>query len=107
LKHPRNQGRFRIRGWKPQPARQPPFAEVVSDDFSLLDRQRLLLIIQNRLPCGVAQFNLFGHLLQARSERINLLLLRVNLATCFEKFIEQHRVHGFVSHCARFSFFVW
>ena len=39
-----------------QPALQRPFAEIVSDDFSLLYLQRFLLIVQNRLRCGVAQF---------------------------------------------------
>jgi hypothetical protein len=33
--------------------------------------------------CGeFARFNLNAHLLQARSKRVNLLLLRINLATC-------------------------
>ena len=63
---------------------------------------RRLLFVQNRLWCGLAQFNLRGHFLQASGKRFNLLLvlrkfpllLRVtrfqflNLAMGFEKLIE-------------------
>jgi len=56
-----------------------------------------LLITHNRLRSGSAEFKLCVHFLQARSQRFNLFLLRVNLATCFEKLIEQHRVHRVVA----------
>jgi hypothetical protein len=56
-----------------------------------------LLITHNRLRSGSAEFKLYVHFLQARSQRFNLLLLRLNLATCFEKLIEQHRVHRVVA----------
>ncbi len=49
-------------------------------------------IVLGHLRRRFARFKLCAHLLQARSKRVNLLLLRVNLATCFEKFVEQHRV---------------
>src|SRR4030095_16484504 len=38
-------------------------------------------IVQNRLRCGFIQFELCAHLLQARSERLNLLLLARELGT--------------------------
>ena len=53
-------------------------SEIVSDDFPVLHRHDLLLIIHNRLRCGLAQFELCAHFLEARAERFNLLLLPCN-----------------------------
>ena len=58
------------------------------------------------LRCRFARFKLCAHLLQACSKRINLLLLRVNLATCFEELVEQHRVYGFIAHGIRLALLV-
>jgi hypothetical protein len=55
-----------------------------------------------RTRCG----ELGAHFLETRGKRINLLLLRVNLAACFEKLIEQHRVDLVVTYTVRLSFFV-
>jgi hypothetical protein len=56
---------------------------------------------------------LSAHFLQTRSKRLDLLLVLYSIrfkfldfAMLFEEFIEQHCVHGFISHCVRFSFFV-
>ena len=65
-----------------------------------------LLITHNRLRSGSAEFKLCVHFLQARSQRFNLLLLRVNLATCFEELVQQHRVHLIVAHAIDLSVFV-
>ena len=63
------------------------------------------MIVRNRLRCGFAQFKLRAHLLQARSKRVNLLLLLrcigfhfLNFAVLFQKLIEQHRVHRFIAN---------
>ena len=60
-----------------------------------------------------ARFKLGAHVLQAHSKRVNLLLLSRNhcplllyFAVLFEKLVEQHRVHRFVAHSVRFSFFI-
>jgi hypothetical protein len=55
------------------------FAEVVSNGFPVFHRHGCcLLIVQDGLRCGFAQFNLCTHFLQSRSKRLNLLLLLDN-----------------------------
>src|SRR5947199_10544600 len=68
-------------------------------NYSRKCRARVLSpgVRQGRTRCG----ELCAYFLQAGSKRINLLLLRVNLATCFEELIEQHGVDLFVSNCLR------
>jgi hypothetical protein len=68
---------------------QPPtptgFTEIVGDDFPVLHRRLLLLIVQNGVRCRLAQFKLCAYFLQASSKRFdcfpnctsNLHLLRV------------------------------
>ena len=73
-----------------------------------------LPIVQDRLWCGFAQFNLCAHFLDFRNKGFNLLLLfddsglllcvcfiacllLLVLAVLFEKLIEQHRVDGVVA----------
>src|SRR5213078_3528336 len=46
---------------------------------------RTLLLVQHRLRRDLAQFELHAHFLQASSKPFDLLLLRVNLATYFNK----------------------
>ena len=73
-------------------------------------RSDVLVIIHNRLRCRFTRFHLCGHFLQARVQRINLLLLAgdcgllllysgllvLDFAMLFEELIEQHRVDRFV-----------
>jgi hypothetical protein len=42
------------------------FAEIVSDDFPVLQCQRCLVIVHDRLRCGFAQFKLCAHFLDLR-----------------------------------------
>jgi len=56
-----------------------------------------LLIVENGLRCRLARFKLCAHFLQADSELFNLCLQCLHSAMLFQKFVEQHRVHGFVA----------
>ena len=63
-----------------------------------------LLMVQNRLRCGFAHVKLCAHLVEARCNRVNLLLktrdgrfLLVHSSMCFEELVEQHRVHSVVA----------
>ena len=80
-----------------------------------------ILGIVDHLRRRFARFNLRAHALQARSKRVNLLLLArdsrlealflfcnnrfqfLHLAMFFEKLVEQHRVNRFVAHGKRFA----
>src|ERR1041385_7311343 len=55
-----------------------------------------------RTCCG----ELRAHFLYACGKGFNLLLLRVNLPTRFEKLVEQHRVHCFIAHSVSLALFV-
>src|SRR6516225_11660696 len=72
-----------------------------------------LLITHNRLRSGSAEFKLCVHFLQARSQRVNLLLLAcgicfqfLNSLVLFQKLVEQHRVYRFVANAHNLSFLV-
>ena len=56
------------------------------------------MIIDDRLRNRATHLDLRAHFLQSRSKRFNLLLLHVNLATCFEKLVKQHCVYLIVAH---------
>src|SRR6516225_3598979 len=72
-----------------------------------------LLITHNRLRSGSAEFKLCVPFFQARSQRVNLLLLAcgicfqaLNSLVLFEKLVEQHRVYRFVANAHNLSFFI-
>src|SRR5882757_5986273 len=64
----------------------------------LLQCERSLAIVQNRLRCSLVQLKLRAHFLQTSSKGRNLLLQLLHFAMLFEKFVEQHRVYRFVAH---------
>jgi hypothetical protein len=73
--------------------------------FSPHPERAILSILQDHLRRHLARLKLGGHFLEAHSESFNLLLLARDgaflffvLAMLFEKFVEQHRVHGIVAH---------
>ena len=64
-----------------------------------------LLIVVDHLRRGFGHFNLGAHFLdlrrllfELRRQRINPFFLFLHLAMLFEELVEQHRIHGFVTH---------
>ena len=65
-------------------------------------------MIQHRLRCGLTHVKLGAHLLQARSKRLNCLLLPrdhcylfLHRLMFFQEPIKQYRVDLFVAQCVR------
>jgi hypothetical protein len=78
-----NPDRSPLRINRRNPAPTPSgFVEIVSDDFPVLHRRLRLLIVQNRLRCGLAQFKLCAHFLdlslQFSNGSLEILLLLSN-----------------------------
>ncbi len=93
---------------------KPPRGEtwrLIVKNASVAPSQLPLLIIDDDLPRRLVKFHFVAHFLnelsllfQFRFENLYFLLLRLNHAVLFEKFIEQHRVDRFIPDSVRLTF---